>query len=147
AKMGGIDLAVNCAGISPAERVVNREGAPSSLDTFRQTIEVNLIGMFDVVRNVASAMASQEPTPSGERGVIVNVSSIAAIEGQVGQTAYAASKGGVLALTLPLARDLAGIGIRVVAVCPGIMDTGMLADIGDRRREALLDLHVFPKRL
>ncbi|MEU3011683.1 SDR family NAD(P)-dependent oxidoreductase [Nocardia asteroides] len=147
ALFGRLDLCVNCAGISPAHRVVKRDGTLFPLDTFTSTVAVNLTGLFDVVRNAAGAMAKNPPGTDGERGLIVNVASIAALEGQVGQAAYAASKGGVVALTLPLARDLAGLGIRVMTVCPGIMDTAMLADADDTRRQALLDIHVFPKRL
>jgi 3-hydroxyacyl-CoA dehydrogenase / 3-hydroxy-2-methylbutyryl-CoA dehydrogenase len=142
-----LDLCINCAGISPAHRVVRSDGTLFPLDMFRTAVDVNLIGLFDVVRNAAGAMARNEPGADGERGLIVNVASIAALEGQVGQAAYSASKGGVAALTLPLARDLASIGIRVMTVCPGIMDTGMLAGIDETRRSALIDLHVFPKRL
>jgi 3-hydroxyacyl-CoA dehydrogenase/3-hydroxy-2-methylbutyryl-CoA dehydrogenase len=144
---GRIDAAVCCAGISPAGRAVNRRGEMFSLDTFRQTIEVNLIGLYDVVRNAARHMADNEPGEDGERGVIVNVASIAAMEGQIGQTAYSASKGGIVGLTLPLARDLAPLGIRVLAVAPGIMDTAMVAGLDDERRQRLLDLNLFPKRL
>jgi 3-hydroxyacyl-CoA dehydrogenase / 3-hydroxy-2-methylbutyryl-CoA dehydrogenase len=144
---GRIDVCVNCAGTSPAARVVDRDGEMFPLDMFRRTVDVNLNGLFDVVRHAARRMTANDPSPDGERGLIVNVASIAGYEGQVGQAAYSASKGGVIALTLPLARDLASWGIRVMAVCPGIMDTGMLAGIDDKRRNALLDVHVFPKRL
>ena len=144
---GRIDLCVNCAGISPAHRVVKKDGTLFPLDVFRRAVDVNLVGLFDVVRQAAAAMARNEPGPDGERGLIVNVASIAGIEGQVGQAAYSASKGGVIALTLPLARDLGQWGIRVMTVCPGIMDTPMLAGVDDRRRAALVDIHVFPKRL
>jgi 3-hydroxyacyl-CoA dehydrogenase/3-hydroxy-2-methylbutyryl-CoA dehydrogenase len=146
-RFGRIDAAVCCAGISPAGRTVNRRGEMFSLDTFRRTIEVNLIGLYDVVRNAARHMTDNEPGVDGERGVIVNVASIAAMEGQVGQTAYSASKGGIVALTLPLARDLAPLGIRVLAVAPGIMDTAMVAGLDETRRAGLVDLHLFPKRL
>jgi 3-hydroxyacyl-CoA dehydrogenase/3-hydroxy-2-methylbutyryl-CoA dehydrogenase len=146
-RFGRIDAAVCCAGISPAGRALNRRGEMFSLDTFRKTIEINLIGLYDVVRNAARHMADNEPGVDGERGVIVNVASIAAMEGQIGQTAYSASKGGIVALTLPLARDLAPLGIRVMAVAPGIMDTAMVAGLDDERRERLLDLSPFPKRL
>lgn len=146
-RFGRLDVCVNCAGISPAHRVVKSDGTKFPLDMFRKTVDINLIGLFDVVRNAAAAMAANEPGPDGERGLIVNVASIAALEGQVGQAAYSASKGGVVALTLPLARDLAGVGIRVMTVCPGIMDTAMLSGLDDKRRGALVDLHVFPKRL
>ena len=144
---GRIDAAVCCAGISPAGRVVNKHHEMFDLDTFRRTIEVNLIGLYDVVRNAARHMADNEPGVDGERGVIVNVASIAAMEGQIGQTAYSASKGGIVGITLPLARDLAPLGIRVLAVAPGIMDTAMVAGLDDERRERLLDLSLFPKRL
>jgi len=146
-RFGRIDAAVCCAGISPAGRTVNRRGDMFSLDTFRRTIEVNLIGLYDVVRNAARHMADNDPGVDGERGVIVNVASIAAMEGQVGQTAYSASKGGIAALTLPLARDLAPLGIRVMTIAPGIMDTAMVAGLDDTRRAGLIDLHLFPKRL
>jgi 3-hydroxyacyl-CoA dehydrogenase / 3-hydroxy-2-methylbutyryl-CoA dehydrogenase len=146
-QFGRIDAAICCAGISPAGRVVNRRGEMFSLDTFRRTIEVNLIGLYDVVRNAARHMADNPPGVDGERGAIVNVASIAAMEGQIGQTAYSASKNGIVGLTLPLARDLAPLGIRVFAIAPGIMDTAMVAGLDDERRERLLDLSPFPKRL
>lgn len=147
AHFGRIDVCVNAAGISPAARVLSRKGQLHPLDVFRRTVEINLVGTFDVLRHAVAAMARNEPGPDGERGLIVNVSSAAALEGQAGQAAYAASKGGIVALTLPLARDLAIWGVRVMTVCPGIMDTGMLAGAGEERRAALMDLHVFPKRL
>lgn len=145
--LGRIDLCVNCAGISPAQRIIGRDRALHPLETFRRAVEVNLIGLFDVTRWAAYHMAENEPGVDGERGLIVNVASIAGFEGQVGQAGYAASKGGVIALTLQLARDLERQGIRVMAIAPGMMDTGMLAGVEDRRRQALIDLHVFPKRL
>lgn len=144
---GRIDVCVNAAGISPAARVLSRNGELHSLELFRKTLDINLTGAFDVLRNAVAAMARNEPGESGERGLIVNVSSVSALEGQAGQAAYSASKGALVSLTLPLARDLAIWGIRVVTVCPGIMDTGLLADADDQRRAALTDLHVFPKRL
>ena len=144
---GRIDVVVNAAGVAPAHRVVTRDGEMFPLDLFRFVVDVNLIGLFDVVRHCARAMAGNEPNSEGERGVIVNVASIAAFEGQVGQAAYAASKGGVVSLTITLARDLAASGIRVVTIAPGIMDTPMLAAAPDELREALAKLHVFPQRL
>jgi 3-hydroxyacyl-CoA dehydrogenase/3-hydroxy-2-methylbutyryl-CoA dehydrogenase len=144
---GRVNLLVSCAGVSPAARAVNRKREMFPLDVFKQAVDINLIGLFDVVRHTARQIALNEPGEDGERGLIVNVASIAGLEGQVGQAAYAASKGGVIALTLPLARDLAIWGIRVMTVAPGIMDTKMLADISDERRQGLIDLHVFPKRL
>ncbi|MDX1690252.1 MAG: SDR family oxidoreductase [Acidimicrobiia bacterium] len=145
--MGGIDIAVNAAGVAPAHRVVTRSGELFPLDLFRWVLEVNLVGTFDVTRRVAKVMADNEPGPDGERGAIVNVASIAAYEGQVGQAAYAASKGGVASLTITLARDLAAIGVRVNTIAPGIMDTPMLASAPQELKESLAALHVFPKRL
>jgi 3-hydroxyacyl-CoA dehydrogenase / 3-hydroxy-2-methylbutyryl-CoA dehydrogenase len=147
AEWGKIDILVNAAGVAPAQRVVSRDGDMFDLDLFEFVIRVNLIGTFDVTRNVAAVMAQNEPGPDGERGVIVNVASIAAFEGQVGQAAYSASKGGIVSMTLPLARDLAGIGVRCVAVAPGIMDTPLLDGAPDELKEALAGLHVFPRRL
>ncbi|MFI5609961.1 SDR family NAD(P)-dependent oxidoreductase [Amycolatopsis sp. NPDC051903] len=146
-RFGRLDVCVNAAGISPAARVLSRKGELHPLELFRKTVEINLVGAFDVLRHAVAVMARNEPGPDGERGLIVNVSSAAALEGQAGQAAYSASKGGLVALTLPLARDLALWGIRVLTVCPGIMDTGMLAGADEKRRAALMDLHVFPKRL
>ncbi|WP_286900569.1 SDR family NAD(P)-dependent oxidoreductase [Thermocrispum sp.] len=144
---GRIDLCVNAAGISPAHRVVDRKGRVHPLEVFEKTIDVNLIGAFDVLRHAAKAMTRNEPGQDGERGLIVNVSSAAGLEGQPGQAAYTASKGALVALTLQLARDLAVWGIRVMTIAPGIMDTPMLAGIDEKRRSQLIDLHVFPKRL
>lgn len=144
---GSIDVLVNAAGVAPAQRVVSRDGVLFDLDLFKFTIGVNLVGMFDVIRNVAAAMAANDPGEAGERGVIVNVASIAAFEGQVGQAAYSASKGGVVAMTLPIARDLASAGIRVVTIAPGIMDTPLLAGAPQELRDSLARLHVFPQRL
>lgn len=147
AAFGRVDLLVSSAGISPAARVVARDGTPFPLDVFRAGIDVNLVGLFDVLRLVAAVMTKNEPGDDGERGLIVNISSIAGLEGQVGQASYAASKGGVIALTLPLARDLAAWGIRVMCICPGVMDTAMLAGADAGLRAALADINVFPKRL
>jgi 3-hydroxyacyl-CoA dehydrogenase/3-hydroxy-2-methylbutyryl-CoA dehydrogenase len=144
---GSIDVLVNAAGVAPAQRVVSRDGVMFDLDLFKFTIGVNLIGMFDVIRNVAGVMGENDPGETGERGVIVNVASIAAFEGQVGQAAYSASKGGVVAMTLPIARDLASAGIRVVTIAPGIMDTPLLAGASQELRDSLAKLHVFPQRL
>jgi NAD(P)-dependent dehydrogenase (short-subunit alcohol dehydrogenase family) len=144
---GAIHVLVNAAGVAPAQRVLSRDGAMFDLDLFRFTVGVNLIGMFDVIRHTAGVMAGNDPNEEGERGVVVNVASIAAFEGQVGQVAYSASKGGVVAMTLPLARDLAGVGIRVNTVAPGIMDTPMLAGAPQELRDSLARLAVFPQRL
>ena len=145
--MGGIHLCLNAAGIAPAHRVVTRTGDLFPLDLYEKVLRVNLIGTFDVTRHVAKRMAENKPTEDGERGVIINVASIAATEGQIGQAAYSASKGGVAAMTLPLARDLASYGIRVNTIAPGIMETPMISGMSDEVRESLTQVHVFPKRL
>lgn len=139
-------VAINCAGIGTASRVLSRQG-PHDLDVFRRIVEVNLIGTFNVLRLAAEAIARTEPLEDGQRGVIVNTASIAAYEGQIGQVAYAASKGGVVSLTLPAARDLASFGIRVLTIAPGIVDTPMLAGVGDEFRAGLAAGVPFPKRL
>ena len=144
---GGIDILVGAAGVAPAQRVVARDGTLFDLDLYRFVIDVNLVGLFDVIRNTAGFMAANEPGPTGERGVIINVASIAAYDGQVGQAAYSASKGGVVGMTLPLARDLASSGIRVMTVAPGIMDTPLLAGAPQELKDTLVQSHVFPKRL
>jgi len=144
---GGIQILVNAAGVAPAQRVLSKDGKMFDLELFRFTVGVNLIGMFDVIRNAARVMAANDPGESGERGVIVNVASIAAFEGQIGQAAYSASKGGVVGMTLPIARDLGSVGIRVNTVAPGIMDTPLLAGAPQELRDALAKLHVFPQRL
>ncbi|MDF1598022.1 MAG: SDR family NAD(P)-dependent oxidoreductase [Acidimicrobiia bacterium] len=144
---GKLNLLVNAAGVVTAHRVVARNGELFPLDLFKSTIEVNLIGLFDVVRRVAAEMGNNEPDEGGERGAIVNVASIAAYEGQIGQAAYSASKGGIVGLTLPLARDLASAGIRVNTIAPGIMDTPMLAGAPQELKDALAQVHVFPRRL
>jgi len=144
---GGIHILVNAAGVARAQRVLSRDGTMFDLDLFKFVMGVNLIGMFDVIRNTVRVMSANESLDSGERGVIVNVASIAAFEGQVGQAAYSASKGGVVGMTLPLARDLGSLGIRVNTIAPGIMDTPLLADAPQELRDALAKLHVFPQRL
>ena len=143
---GGLHGAINCAGVASAEKVLGREG-PHSLASFSKVVEVNLVGTFNVVRLAAEAMARNEPTEGGERGVIVNTASVAAFDGQIGQVAYAASKGGVAAMTLPVARELARHGIRVVAIAPGIFDTPMLAGLPEAARESLGKQMPFPQRL
>lgn len=144
---GRVDLLVSCAGISSAKRMLKRDGEVHPLEHFRAHVDVNLVGLFDVVRNIVPVMARNEPSDEGERGLIVNLASIAGIEGQVGQMSYAASKGGVIGLTLPLARDLASWGIRVMTICPGTMHTPMLATLSDEMIEGLAEQNVFPKRL
>jgi len=139
--------AVNCAGIGGSARVVGRDGELFPLDLFRRIVEVNLVGTFNVVRFAAARMARNERGPEGERGVIVNTASNAAYDGQIGQAAYTASKGGVAAMTLPLARDLGSLGIRVVTIAPGPADTPMLARLRDDIRASLEQQVPFPKRL
>jgi NAD(P)-dependent dehydrogenase (short-subunit alcohol dehydrogenase family) len=143
---GRLHGAINCAGIASAEKVLGWEG-PHSLKSFSKVVEVNLIGTFNVLRLAAEAMAKNEPVEGGERGVIVNTASVAAFDGQIGQVAYAASKGGVAAMTLPVARELARYGIRVVAIAPGIFDTPMLAGLPEAARESLGKQMPFPSRL
>jgi NAD(P)-dependent dehydrogenase (short-subunit alcohol dehydrogenase family) len=143
---GGLYVAVSCAGIAPAERVLGRQG-PHSLARFVAAIQVNLVGTFNVTRLAAEAMAGNEPLADGERGVIVHTASVAAFDGQIGQAAYAASKAGVAGMTLPIARELARLGIRVVAVAPGIFDTPMLAGMPEQVRASLGAQVPFPPRL
>ena len=140
-------VAVNCAGIAIGERTLDRTGTPADLERFTQVLEVNLIGTYNVAAQAAAEMARAEPLAHGERGVIVNTASIAAFDGQIGQTAYAASKGGIVGMTLPMARDLSAIGIRVNTVAPGVFDTSLLAGLNDEMREALAANVPFPKRL
>lgn len=145
-QFGGLHGAVACAGILQAERVVGRDGA-ASLEAFQRVINVNLIGTFNVVRLAAEAISKQPPGPDGERGVIVMTSSVAAEEGQIGQAAYSASKGGVASMTLPLARDLARHGIRVVSIAPGVFETPMMASAPEAVRKSLAEQIPFPQRL
>lgn len=140
-------VAVNCAGIAIGQRTVSRDGEPADLEAFSRVIGVNLIGTYNVASQVAAAMAATEPIVHGERGVIINTASIAAFEGQIGQTAYAASKGGVVGLTLPMARDLANAGVRVNTIAPGIIDTPLLGSLDEDMRTALAAGVPFPKRL
>jgi NAD(P)-dependent dehydrogenase (short-subunit alcohol dehydrogenase family) len=139
-------IAVSCAGIGWATRVAGRRGA-HPLQPFETVIRVNLIGTFNVLRFAATAMLESEPTESGERGVCVNTASIAAFDGQIGQIAYSASKGGIVSMTLPAARDLAAVGIRVCAIAPGTFDTPLLAGLPEESREALAAAVPFPSRL
>lgn len=143
---GGLRGLVNCAGVAVAERVLGKAG-PHALDSFAFCVRVNLMGTFNMIRLAAAEMAKRDPLPSGERGVIVNTASVAAYEGQIGQVAYAASKAGIVGLTLPAARDLSGLGIRVNTVAPGIFDTPMLAGMSDEVRESLGKMAPFPRRL
>lgn len=146
ASFGALHGVVNCAGVAIAARAVGRDG-PHSLDAFAWVVAVNLIGTFNVVRLAAAAMTGNVPDEEGERGVIVNTSSVAAFDGQIGQPAYAASKGGVASMTLPLAREFARTGIRVVAIAPGLFDTPMLAGLPAEARQSLGAQVPFPARL
>jgi len=145
-EFGAFTGLVNAAGIGPAARVVGREG-PMPLEQFGRVIQINLIGTFNVIRLAAAAMQNNQPAPSGERGVIVNTASIAAYDGQIGQSAYAASKGGIVSMTLPIARELARFGIRVMTIAPGIFDTPMLAGLPEAARQSLGQQVPFPSRL
>jgi NAD(P)-dependent dehydrogenase (short-subunit alcohol dehydrogenase family) len=143
---GGLHGAISCAGIGIPAKIIGDEG-PHRLATFEKVIRVNLIGTFNVTRLAANAIADGEAQPSGERGVIINTASIAAFEGQLGQASYAASKGGIVSMTLPIARELARYGIRVMTIAPGIFDTPMLAGLSDEVRESLGQQTPFPARL
>ena len=143
---GPARIVVNCAGIAPAARVVGRNG-PHDLALFRKVIEVNLIGTFNVLRLAAAAMSALDPMDEGERGVIINTASIAGYEGQLGQVAYAASKAGIIGMTLPSARDLAKTGVRVVTIAPGLMETPMFAGLAPQAVESLVASTLFPARL
>ncbi|ANL49074.1 short-chain dehydrogenase/reductase SDR family protein (plasmid) [Rhizobium phaseoli] len=143
---GGLRGLVNCAGVAPAEKVIGRDG-PHRLESFVRTIGINLVGTFNMIRLAAAAIQNAEPDAEGERGVIVNTASVAAFDGQIGQAAYAASKGGVAAMTLPIARELARHGIRVVSIAPGIFETPMMADMPAEVQEALGRSVPFPPRL
>ena len=145
-EFGALTGVVNAAGIGPAARVVGRDG-PMPLDQFARVIQINLIGTFNVIRLAAASMQHNQPTESGERGVIVNTASVAAYDGQIGQAAYSASKGGIVGLTLPVAREFARIGIRVMTIAPGIFDTPMLAAMPEAVRESLGQQVPFPSRL
>ncbi len=145
-RFGHLHGLVNCAGVAPGEKVIGRDG-PHRLDSFARTVGINLIGTFNMIRLAAAAIARQEPEADGERGVIVNTASVAAFDGQVGQAAYAASKGGVAAMTLPIARELARSGIRVVSIAPGIFETPMMAGMPQEVQDSLGRSVPFPPRL
>ncbi|WP_233882658.1 3-hydroxyacyl-CoA dehydrogenase [Paraburkholderia flagellata] len=144
--LGTLRGLVNCAGIAPAVKTVGKDG-PHPLDTFSKTISVNLIGTFNMIRLAAAAIAQTSPAEGGERGVIVNTASVAAYDGQIGQAAYAASKGGVVAMTLPIARDLSRSGIRVMTIAPGLFETPMLLGMPKEVQDALGAMVPFPPRL
>lgn len=146
-EMGPLRILVNCAGIAPPARTLNRDGEPHDLRQFEQVIAVNLVGTFNCIRLAAAAMSLTDPMDDNERGAIVNTASVAAFDGQIGQSAYAASKGGIVGMTLPIARDLSSIGVRVNTIAPGIMDTPMLAGLPEAAKESLGHQVLFPKRL
>jgi NAD(P)-dependent dehydrogenase (short-subunit alcohol dehydrogenase family) len=143
---GGLQGLVSCAGIVHGEKVLSKEG-PHAIEGFARTISINLVGMFNVIRLAADAMSKGAPNAEGERGVIVNTASVAAFDGQIGQAAYAASKGGIVAMTLPIARELARFGIRVMTIAPGIFQTPMMASLAPDVQEALGKMVPFPPRL
>jgi NAD(P)-dependent dehydrogenase (short-subunit alcohol dehydrogenase family) len=138
---------VNCAGIGPPARTLNRDGTPHDMNHFRTVIEINLIGTFNAIRLAAAVMAATEPLEDGQRGAIVNTASVAAYDGQIGQAAYSASKGGIVGMTLPIARDLSSLGIRVNTIAPGIIDTPLLAGLPEPARMSLCEQVLFPTRL
>ena len=143
---GALHGVINCAGIAIARKVISKRG-PHDLESFARVIGVNLVGTFNVIRLAAGVMAGNEPNSTGERGVIINTASVAAYEGQIGQAAYSASKGGVVGMTLPIARELSSLGIRVVTIAPGLFDTPMLAGLSEKARQSLAQQIPFPSRL
>jgi NAD(P)-dependent dehydrogenase (short-subunit alcohol dehydrogenase family) len=146
-ELGPLRIVVGCAGVGWASRTLDKTGKPHDLALFQSVVSINLIGHFNVLRVGAAAMAKLEPTETSERGVIINTASVAAFDGQIGQVAYAASKAGVVGMTLPAARDLAPAAIRVVTIAPGIFDTPMLGMLPEDKRAALAADVIFPKRL
>lgn len=143
---GGLHGVVNCAGIAIATKVIGRDGV-HDLAAFQKVIQINLVGTFNMIRLAAAVMAAAEPAANGERGVVINTASVAAFDGQIGQAAYSASKGGIVGMTLPLAREFARYGIRVVTIAPGIFDTPMLAGLPEKARASLGEQVPFPSRL
>jgi len=144
---GPLRVVVNCAGIAPPAKVLDRDGNPSPLADFEKLVRVNLVGTFNVISQASAAIARTDPTEGGDRGVIVNTASVAAFDGQIGQPAYSASKGGVHAMTLPIARELARYGIRVVTIAPGIMQTPMLAGLPQAAQDSLGQQVPYPQRV
>jgi NAD(P)-dependent dehydrogenase (short-subunit alcohol dehydrogenase family) len=142
--MAPLRVVVNCAGIAPPAKVLDRDGNPSSIADFERVVRINLIGTYTVIAQAAASMAGNEPLPGGDRGVIVNTASVAAFDGQIGQPAYSASKGGVHAMTLPIARELARHGIRVVTIAPGIMETPMLKGLPQAAQDSLGEQVPYP---
>ncbi|MDP1794748.1 MAG: SDR family NAD(P)-dependent oxidoreductase [Acidimicrobiales bacterium] len=144
---GDLRVAVNCAGLGIALRTINKDNSPHDPKAFNMLVGINLVGTFNVMTLAASKIAATEPTPSGDRGVIINTASVAAFDGQIGQLAYSATKGGVVGMTLPAARDLAAVHIRVNTIAPGLMDTPLLAMLPEPARKSLGDSVLYPKRL
>jgi 3-hydroxyacyl-CoA dehydrogenase/3-hydroxy-2-methylbutyryl-CoA dehydrogenase len=147
ATFGPLRILVGCAGIGSALRTVEKDGTPHDLASFRRTVEVNLFGTFNAIRLAASRMIASAPNEDGERGVIVNTASVAAFEGQIGQAAYSASKGAIVGMTLPIARDLARYGVRVCTIAPGLFDTPLLRSLPEETRRSLGASIPFPPRL
>jgi NAD(P)-dependent dehydrogenase (short-subunit alcohol dehydrogenase family) len=143
---GGLHGAISCAGVGMAMRTVSKTG-PHPLDVFKTVIEINLVGTFNVIRLAAARIAQNDPDAEGERGVLINTASVAAFEGQIGQAAYSASKGGIVGMTLPIARDLAKLGIRCVTIAPGLFDTPLMAMLPDEAKRSLGESVPFPSRL
>lgn len=144
---GQVNTLVNCAGIGNGEKTYSNSKGAHKLKSFTKVIEVNLIGTFNVIRLASEKMNANDPNENGERGVIINTASVAAYEGQIGQAAYSASKGGIVGMTLPIARDLANMGIRVLTIAPGLIDTPLFAELPDKARDALGKMVPFPSRL
>lgn len=145
-RFGSIQVVVNCAGIATPGKVLSKKG-PHSLKQFEQVLQVNLVGTFNIIRLAADAMQHNEADVDGQRGVIINTASVAAYEGQIGQAAYSASKGGVISMTLPIARELASIGVRVMTIAPGLVETPLFSGLPENAQKALADLTPFPQRL
>lgn len=144
---GNINVLVNCAGIGVAEKTYSTKNGAHDLGSFNKVIQINLVGSFNAIRLAAEKMSNNEPNENGERGVVINTASVAAFEGQIGQVAYSASKGGLVGMTLPIARDLAPLGIRVLTIAPGLFETPLFATASDKVREALGAMVPFPPRL
>jgi 3-hydroxyacyl-CoA dehydrogenase/3-hydroxy-2-methylbutyryl-CoA dehydrogenase len=145
-RFGAVHVAVSCAGVATPGKVLGREG-PMDIQAFNRVVQINLVGTMNLIRFCAEQMTKNPPNEDGERGVLINTASIAGYEGQIGQAAYASSKAGVIGMTLPIARELARQGVRVVTIAPGMFETPMMAGMSDKVRESLLAITLFPKRL
>lgn len=143
---GGLHVAINCAGVGIPSKVLGKDG-PMPIGPFEKTLQINLVGTMNMIRFAAEQIVQNNPNTDGEKGVVVNTASIAAFEGQLGQAAYAASKAGIIGMTLPIAREFADYGIRVVTIAPGIFDTPMLAGLSDKVKKSLYQMALFPRRL